>query len=74
MDEQDEAGNLTATYVESSTDETGNNSRIDIIVGAQSLLQGPFCYYSNKLYVDPKSHEKRISEYPESFLAGGLPA
>lgn len=38
MDEQDEAGNLTATYVESSTEETGNNSRIDIIVSVQRLL------------------------------------
>lgn len=42
VDEQDEAGNLTATYVESSTEETRNNSRIDIIVSLQRLLPGSF--------------------------------
>lgn len=42
VDEQDEAGNLTATYVESSTDETGNYSRIDTIVGAQRPSPTPY--------------------------------
>ena len=34
VDEKDEAGNLTATYVESSSDGTENNRRIDTIVSA----------------------------------------
>ncbi len=38
VDERDEAGVLTATYVESSTDDTGKNSRIDTIVGVQRRL------------------------------------
>lgn len=55
VDEQDEAGNLTATYVESSTDQAGNNSRIDTIVGAQRLRQCPFHYRSDKHAIGAKS-------------------
>lgn len=42
VDEQDEAGNLTTTYVESSTDEAGKHSRLDTIVGAQRPSPKPY--------------------------------
>jgi len=58
VEEQDEGGNLTATYVQSSTITKENSSRIDTIVGPQLLVYCPPCPPTDKLGAAPYSEEQ----------------